>query len=322
MRTKAERGFDLDEPRRSVRKAEPIELSESMSAADAFRAVTHACLRHMRLNEDILLAGRNPDALHQMRVAIRRLRSGFSLFSNLLRDDARFETIKADLKRLSAPLGAARNLDIFLTRTLPDEIKRHPDQVELLNVEKQFETKRTAAYAAVDERLRSGEWRAFCIDLMAWINAGGWLEACDPEARDEPVTGFAAHVLDKRRRQVKKRGRKLTTLDAEDRHQVRIAAKKLRYGTEFFASLYADRKAKRYREFATALGDLQDALGALNDIATGHELLESIVDSKVDRSVVFVAWLAAGEADEETSIHLASASKAHRDLVDARPLWR
>ena len=320
--TKAERGFDLGNAQRHVRKAEPVILSEHSSAAEAFRAVAHSCLRHMRLNEDILLEGRNAEALHQMRVAIRRLRSAFSLFNTLLRDDPRFETIKTELKRLSAPLGKARNLDVFLTRTLPDEIKRHPDEGALLNVEKQLETERTAAYEAVDRRLRSEEWRAFCFELVAWINAGGWLDICDPEARDEPVTGFAAHVLAKHRRQVKKRGRKLAELDAEDRHQVRIAAKKLRYGTEFFASLYVDKKNKRYRAFAAALGDIQDALGALNDIATGHELFESLADTKVDRAVVFAAGMTAAEDDDETSAFLADATKAHRELIDARPFWR
>ncbi len=320
--SKAERGFDLDRPHVGARKAEPIDLSDEMSVADAFRAISHACLRHMRLNEDILLGGRDPDALHQARVAIRRLRSAFSLFGRLLRDDPRFETIKADLKRISAPLGKARNLDVFLSRTLPDEIARHPGQVELLNLEKQLEVERTAAYDAVDRSLRSDEWLNFCLELVEWINAGAWLDSCDPAERHEPVTGFATRVLDKRRRQVKKLGRNLAGLDPDERHQVRIAAKKLRYGTEFFASLYADKKAKRHREFASALSNIQDALGALNDIATGHELLEGIADSKVDRSVVFAAGLTAAEGDDTASRFLADAKKAHEDLIEARPFWR
>jgi CHAD domain-containing protein len=55
------------------------------------------------------------------------------------------------------------------------------------------------------------------------------------------------------------------------------------YGTEFFASLYSDKKVKRHREFASALADIQDVLGNLNDVATGHELLKSLAMSEVDR---------------------------------------
>lgn len=320
VRSKAERGFGLGTSGPgSAQKAEPVVLSDKLSTADAFRAVAYACLRHMRLNEDILLEGRDPVALHQARVAIRRLRSAFSLFSVLLRGDARFELIKADLKRLSAPLGDARNLDVFLSKTLPAARSRHPDQVDFLNLEKQLEMDRTAAYVVVEERLRSDEWRHFCIDLVAWINAGSWLDIKDAEARGEPLAAFATRVLDKRRLQVKKRGRNLSDLSPEDRHQVRIAAKKLRYGTEFFAGVFPGKKpGARYQKFAAALSDLQDALGALNDIATGHELLEGVAEG----DVIFTAGQIAAEREGPTADFLAAASKAYKDLIEVRPFWR
>ncbi len=322
VESKAERGFRLDNLPTPPRKAEPVRLSANMSAAEAFRSVAHACLRHMRWNEDLLLESRNPEALHQTRVAIRRLRSAFSLFNVILRDDPRFEAIKSDLKRLSAPLGKARNLDVFLTRTLPNEIKRHPGQIELLNLEKQLEIERTVAYAAVDERIRSDEWRMFCLDLVEWINVGKWLDTSDQDIRDKPVTALASRRLDKRWRQVKKRGRKLADLDAAKRHRLRIAAKKLRDGTEFFTALYSKTNAKRYRAFASALAAVQDALGSLNDIATGHELLGGFADSKADRNVVFAAGFTAAKGDDATARFLKDAVKAYDDLSEARPFWR
>ncbi len=322
VESKAERGFKLDGLHTGPRKAGVVRLSANMSAAEAFRSVAHACLRHMRLNEDLLLESPDPEALHQMRGAIRRLRSAFSLFDILLRDDPQFETIKSDLRRLSAPLGKARNLDVFLTRTLPNEVERHHEQNELLNIEKQLDIERTLAYAAVGEQLRSNEWRMFCLDLVEWINVGKWLDTSDRDTRDSSVTSVASRLLDKRRRQVKKRGRKLADLDAAERHQLRIAAKKLRDGTEFFTALYSHKKAKRFREFASALAAIQDALGSLNDIATGHDLLESLADSKVDRNVVFAAGLMAAEVDDTAAGFLSDAIKAYDTLIDARPFWR
>ncbi|GGC87890.1 CYTH and CHAD domain-containing protein [Chelatococcus reniformis] len=326
VRSKAERGFALaDGKGEGVRKAEPILLSDDLTAAEAFRAIAHACLRHMRLNEDVLLDHRDASALHQMRVAIRRLRSSFSLFKDLIADD-RSEVIHAELKRLSEPLGRARNLDVFLSDTLPAERARHPDKVELLNLEKHLEAQRLEAYRSVMRGLQSEEWPRFVLDLLGWINAGPWLSSGGRKgalARNQPATAFAAGVLHKRRRQVKKRGRDLQNLNAEDRHKVRIAAKKLRYGAEFFAGLYTGRKERgRQKAFTTALSDMQDSLGALNDIATGHEIIDEIVGAGADSSASFAAGLTMADIEARSQRLLASAAEAHTALVEVRPFWR
>lgn len=327
VQSKAERGFALlDGQPMGVRKAEPVLLRPEMTAAEAFRAVAHACLRHMRLNEDLLLDRRDADALHQTRVAIRRLRSAFSLFGGMI-SDVRSAGLRAELKRLSEPLGRARNHDVFLSKTLPAERARHPDEQGLLNLEKYLEEQRSAAYAEVQAILRSEEWRRFLIELVAWINAGPWLTVDDnalAQHRDQPARDYAVGVLEKRRRQVKKRGRHLNELSPEDRHQVRIAAKKLRYGAEFFASLYTDKKqSRRHKEFVAALSDLQDALGDLNDIATGHEIVDDLSFEQMgSRSAVFAAGVTAADIEARTEKLLKDARDAYGELIDVRPFWR
>lgn len=327
VRSKAERGYLLlDGEKEGVHKAEPLSLEEDMTAAEAFRAIAHGCLRHMRLNEDVLLDHRNPDALHQVRVAIRRLRSAFSLYGNLIRD-AQSERLRDDLKRLSEPLGRARNLDVFLAKTLPKERARHPDEIGLLGLERHLEAQRTEAYAEVLTMMNSDVWRHLVLDLVAWINAGPWLADAGKKAtqeRDQAATAFAAGVLDKRRRQVKKRGRDLDKLSPEDRHQVRIAAKKLRYGAEFFGSLYAGKKAgKRHAAFVQALSELQDCLGDLNDIATGHELLDHLADTELKTaSAMFAAGVTAADIEARSGKLLKAAAQAHEELVEMRPFWR
>lgn len=324
--SKAERGYALASGAFDrVRKADPVPLREDMSAAQAFQSIAHACLRHMRLNEGILLQSRDERALHQVRVAIRRLRSAFSLFGALV-SDAQGTRIQAELKRLTEPLGYARNLDVFLAATLPAERERHPDEAGLLNLETQLEDQRTKAYEAVQDLLKSTEWRALLLDLVCWINTGPWLwdESEDRAAlREEPARDFAVRELDRRRRQVKKRGRNLGDLCPEDRHKVRIAAKKLRYGAEFFARLYPDKKAvKRHAAFVKALSELQDQLGALNDIATGHEVVRDIAGEDTVASALFAAGITAADQEAHTHKLLAAATDAHEDLVDAKPFWR
>ncbi|TGD96195.1 CYTH and CHAD domain-containing protein [Methylobacterium nonmethylotrophicum] len=326
--SKFERGDALLKNRlgRAV-KAEPVALEPDMTAAQAFQAVTLACLRQMRLNETVLLAHRDVEALHQLRVSLRRLRSAFSLFGGVI-EDRRMPAIKAELKRLSEPFGHARNLDVYLGKTLPLERERRPDEAGLLILERHLETERTAAHDAVRGVLESREWRDFLLDLVAWIEAGPWLGPDNPDAarRDGPARVFATAELERRRRQVKKRGRRLAELDPEARHRVRIAAKKLRYGAEFFAALYEGKEsgkkaAKRHKAFVEALADLQDHLGDLNDIATAHSLAADLARGAPE-GAVFAAGLATADAEARTAHLLAKAETAHEALIDLRPFWR
>ncbi|HEV2543882.1 MAG TPA: CHAD domain-containing protein [Methylobacterium sp.] len=326
VRSKAERGYALATGKLDkVRKAEPVPLREDMTAADAFRSVAHACLRQMRINEDILLRGRDADALHQMRVAIRRLRSAFSLFGDLV-DDPLGVRIRTELKEVTEPLGRARNLDVFLATILPAERERHPDETGLLGLERQLEDERAKAYRDIAALLESDAWRMLLLDLVGWINAGPWLREKRPgrtALREEPARVFAARELDRRRRQVKRRGRHLDDLEPEERHRVRIAAKKLRYGAEFFAALFPGKKAaKRHSAFGKALSDLQDHLGALNDIATGHELMRDLTDEPAGASTLFAAGMTAADIEARSRMLLEAAAEAHEELVDTKPFWR
>ncbi|SOZ17530.1 Protein of the adenylate cyclase family (fragment) [Cupriavidus taiwanensis] len=76
-----------------------------------------------------------------------------------------------------------------------------------------------------------------------------------------------------RHQKLLKRGRRMAQLDIQQRHRARIAAKKLRYATEFFASLFPATKLKRFRNH---LSDLQDDLGWRNDMAVADGLLRSL----------------------------------------------
>ncbi|GJD99032.1 CYTH and CHAD domain-containing protein [Methylobacterium isbiliense] len=322
--SKAERGYRLiGDGLGRFSKAEPVALDPAMSAGEAFQAIAQACLRHLRLNEEALRDHRHAEALHQLRVALRRLRSAFSLFGDIV-EDARVPALKAELKRLSEPFGHARNLDVFLATTLPAERERRPDEAGLLTLERHLEDERNAAYAAVMATLGGTEWRGVLIDLVAWLDAGPWRAADAPQAarRDAPARAFATEELERRRRKVKKRGRGLDHLEPHARHEVRIAAKKLRYGAEFFAGLYAKPKAaKRHKRFVRALADLQDALGDLNDIATAHTLTADLVRG-APGAAVFAAGLTAADVEQRTQKLLAEAAAAHTALIDVRPFWR
>ncbi|HEU0311036.1 MAG TPA: inorganic triphosphatase, partial [Sphingomicrobium sp.] len=78
---KSERGFALANATRDIPvKATHVALLDDISVAEGFTAIINACLKHFRLNEPMLIERRDSEALHQLRVAIRRIRSALWLF--------------------------------------------------------------------------------------------------------------------------------------------------------------------------------------------------------------------------------------------------
>jgi CHAD domain-containing protein len=124
--------------------------------------------------------------------------------------------------------------------------------------------------------------------------------------------------MDRRHRRLRKRGRQVPEAPPEERHRVRIAAKKLRYAAEFFASLYP---AKRVARYVGALEGLQDILGALNDAAVVDRLLAEVAASGrpiaagVDGLVR--GWIAAVAQHE-----LARYRRAWEAFEGAKPFWK
>lgn len=325
--SKAARGAALLEGRlNDVARAAPVAHGEDATAGGAFRAIANACLVQLRLNEDVMLARRDPDALHQARVAIRRLRSAFSLFGPLIAHP-RTEELKAELKRLSEPLGPARDLDVFLAETITDERARRPEEAGIVDLEKQLQSQKLKAYERAASALASDEWRRLLVELAGWINAGAWAKPGDADRAakiDGPARSFAAEVLEKRFRKLRKKSRRIAKITTEERHDARIAAKKLRYGSEFFADLFAGKPKREARRaaFHKALKRLQGRLGDLNDVATGHELMEGAARSGRSRQAAFAAGVTAADVDARIAPLLREAKAARKALMAARPFWR
>ncbi len=268
--SKAERGYRLLGPAARAIKAAPIALQPEMSAVDAFRAIAGACMRHFHGNVPVILDHDDAAALHQARVAIRRLRSALSIYKAMLTADRMAAKIDRELRWLAGKLGSAREVDVLIAKALGGPIGG-PVLDHLVAA-------RAKAYAAAGITLRSKRCRALMIDLAEWIALRDWsLPADEADAPDQSVCDFAAKALGHRRKVLKKRGRGLSDLDDEARHRARKAAKKMRYTADFFASLYARKQQRhRHKRFLNALEGLQDHLGDLNDLATAPEVMDRL----------------------------------------------
>lgn len=271
-RSKAERGYALyrDKDPKPVR-ARPAMLTPELSVGEAFKAVMHANLAHLQANERGMLEGNDLEYLHQMRVALRRLRSAFDVFGPVM-PEAVVAPVVAELKWLASSLGHARDWDVFVTETLPPIEKEFGAHGELRAFTERCRGLRRNASARARCAVRSARCRRLMLSLGGWLTSQGWLAGADPDRRaalDAPVSGFAAKVLERRYNQVRKRGRRVGGLSAKELHRLRIAVKKFRYATDFFAGLY---EGKPTREDLKRLSGLQDILGAINDSATVADL--------------------------------------------------
>lgn len=328
--TKSERGYRLadgDQP--ASFKAGHVDLHSGMTTGEAFRAIAYACIRHIRLNEGPLLATRSFESLHQTRVAMRRLRSAFSLFGPAL---GGLETarLKRRLREISGQLGTARNLDVYLARVLRPELERTPEAPGLADYVRRIEADREHAYDGVLATIDGARFRKLMLGLVTWIEAGPSRAPRDAAAdamSDQPIDAYAARVLDRRRRKVKRAGKHLATLTPAERHRVRIQAKKLRYAADFFAGLVQGRKHRaRHTAFLEALEALQSTLGDLNDIETGREIAADMAASPDPAEegapvIAFASEQVTGATDEHIADLLKSAGAAHRRLVKAKRFW-
>lgn len=275
-RSKAQRGYALftHAPRGPV-KASAAPLSSDMTVSEAFAAIAWENVRQLQANEQGALEGKDPEFLHQMRVALRRLRSTFSAFSRVLPPDCDAK-VKSDLRWLGSRLGPARDWDVFVTETLPAVHAAMGETAAFGPLSTAARRQQTAANRAVRRALRSRRYPQVMLGLSCWLASGAWRDAADEEQRARlasPIRAYAQEELERRYERVRRRGRKLSELDAPGRHALRIAIKKLRYSVEFFAPLFDPEVSRALR---TRLARLQDILGRMNDAATLHRLLAGI----------------------------------------------
>src|SRR5262249_30859331 len=117
LTTKSDRGYRLLSGEEApVAKAGTIPVRRQDRADAAFRVIAFSCIRHLVANEPALLRG-DPEGVHQMRVALRRLRAAISIFSDIV-SGMETERIKDELKWIAGELGPARDLDVFVSGTV------------------------------------------------------------------------------------------------------------------------------------------------------------------------------------------------------------
>jgi triphosphatase len=325
-RAKAERGYALStgEENEPV-GATTIALEPTVTTGEAFALIGLSCLHHLAANEGAVRRG-HPEGVHQMRVGLRRLRAAISVFGDVV-ENAETEDIKSKLKWLTAQLAPARDLDVFVEESVAPLRKANPDKPEMKLLETDLRKKREEGFERAKAAVESERYRRVVLDTALWLINGEWLRDTNALAarRDRPIDAFAHHVVSARARKIAKKSRKIEDLDARARHKLRIAVKKLRYATAFFASLFGKARKARKR-FENELKALQDALGTLNDMAV-HQGLARQYAHAGPRSTqrpqkAFAVGVLTGREQSRARACMAAAIEAGKGLAKADAFWR
>jgi inorganic triphosphatase YgiF len=310
--TKSERGYRLlGRADMEPVKAGRIVLPTNASCAEAFRMIARSCLSQIIRNEVLLRQNNDPELLHQMRVGFRRLGAAISLFKPMLRDQDS-DAVRAELRWAGKRLAPVRDLDVLIAR-----LRKAGDPDMSLPVLKEAERLRADAFESLLDTLSNPRFMRAILKAATWIESGRWLtrrKSAIRTARELPAQAQAAQELSRRWQRIRKDARQMADLGGEARHQLRIRIKKLRYGVEFFATLFPGVPARKNRKaMSDLLEQLQDVLGKLNDIEVGRTLL----DPPFQRSV----RKAAGYTRRRVHKLLPRAEKASRKLMKAEPFW-
>lgn len=216
-----------------------------------------------------------PEAVHQARVAMRRLRSALSLFRRAANGPG-VAVVNAGLKALGKKLGPARDWDVFIRGLGAEVAEVFAEDAAVQRLLRAAEEKRREAYAALTAYLQSPAYRRLTIDCVALAAGEGVADPLDEAAAallDDGLEPFAAAALDRRDGKLRALGEAIAEMPPAALHELRLQGKRLRYAAEFFAPLWPGKPARRY---VKRLALLQERLGALNDVATASDLLACI----------------------------------------------
>jgi triphosphatase len=230
LESKADRGRRLrDDTSADPRKSEPINLVPTMGSAEAFQQIARACLAQVTANAELLRLIRLPEALHQLRIGLRRLRTATAVFKTMLAG-SELDAVERELKWLAGELDAARDIEVFGRATFLAVGKATVDS-GLPQLGRHLRSAKRKAYDRALLAVESQRYAMLVLEEAAWIDAGAWTRAEDPvlsHLRSLPISQHRLDALDHLRRVVCHRGRRLDRLDATSRHKLRIRAKRLR----------------------------------------------------------------------------------------------
>ncbi len=294
------------------RGIEPVKLTTHMTCQHALSAVTAECLEQIARNAAVLAeidtAGlyraATAEHTHQLRVAIRRLRSAWSLFKALaqLPDSAQRDAIKVHF----AALGNTRDDDVLRETVMPELSAAGQPSLQF---------KANQSSQVTDSVASSVQFQHWLVTLLAQnvtVQNDNSTQAQPNSAPPVALDKALGKTLQRWHQKVLADGLRFDKLAIQTQHELRKRAKRLRYGLQFAESLLP---AKRLGNYRRSLSKIQDILGEMNDLYVAREKFELMRDEQPP------AWFAVGWIASRLSVLTSQAQRAFKALEKTERFW-
>ena len=320
--SKAERGYRLLESPDAKPHAQhllPLELKPEMTVEESLRHIGQASLSSLLRNEPAALAD-VPDGVHQMRVAVRRLRSVVTTMKRILPPE-QYKWVSGQMKWIAGVLGPPRNWDVFFSSLLAPLRSVSLSEQNLGELCRVTEQERRSAHEGANAAIRSPQYTAALLRLLQWFASCSWRNQPVSEKSAQlmaPIGTLASSLIGRQYKKVKTVADGFDQLTPQQRHEFRIAVKKLRYTIEFLENLY---DTQEVAEFVRSLKPLQDDLGYANDVRVANELLGGLRVSDCAVTIARAAGVVLGWHDRGLADFDRKLRKHMRRFRRARPFW-
>lgn len=262
--------------------SEKFRIDSGQTNEEVFKIILYQNFVLMQKYEPLVFKGKDSEGVHQMRIALRKMRSLIAVFKPILHNETTIH-IASEMKTIASMFDRARDIDVYLHNYL-EQRKTNSAKLMYKTVKRHKENE----YKKLKTFLKSQEYKYFKEELLHWINTNGWdykLPKKSKNRLNEKVTPFALEILENYKKRVYSFGGKnIEHLDDETLHLLRIKCKKLRYASEFFTPLFEE----EIKHFRKNLKKLQDILGVLHDYAVTKELHRIFLrDQKTKKALEF-----------------------------------
>lgn len=314
--SKAERGqrlLDGDKPVAAVKSRAPdfsTHGDEQPDGAEIQRRVVSACLAQILPNASEVAAGSgDADAVHQLRIGIRRLRTALRELDGLA--ESRFDPAwQGPLRHAFAALGRSRDGELLTTKMQP--LLEAAGGPQIATVTESAGSVDTPGMT-VAETVCLAPFQIVLVELIGFVTQASDEAPADGIGDAAKARKHIGKRLNALHRKVVKGGKRFESLVPEEQHKVRKQLKRLRYLAEFVAPLFDEKSASRY---IAKLTPAQDTLGDFNDMsvaAVSYRRL-AVRDQK--------AWFAVGWLNASRQHATRDCRKALEKIEDARKFWK
>jgi inorganic triphosphatase YgiF len=289
--------------------AAPRIMADAPNVDAAIGLCLNNCISHFLGNWPAFTSGDRVKAVHQMRVAMRRMRSILGVFQRSF-PCAEFVRFRQQAKAIAAALADARDWDVFIDLVCHGPLAAFPNEAGLPLLLAAAERHRAAGYETATATLAAAATSGFILSLQAFIARHGWRNGPSGEnlpSLTAPSDVFFAEHLMRLHRKIVKSGKNFDRMTPYHRHELRKELKKLRYLVDFFGDLFDLRGNKK--AYVKTVSILQDQLGIFNDMTTAEEMvarLHSGDDPAAIRATgIIIGWCGRGAAADDSGLRKA-----------------